>query len=352
MKPKSSSKIRLPAEWEKQGAVLLAWPHPHTLWASYIEKAEQVVLTVAEAISRHSNLIILARDTRYTWKKLRKAGVDLNRVTLADVNTNDIWTRDYGPITILKSGAPVLVKFKFNGWGHKYPSVKDNLATERLQKAGIFGKAPIRREHIVLEGGSIDSDGKGTILTTSTCLLNPNRNPPLSKSAIEKHLKKALGAKQILWLNHGQLEGDDTDGHVDTLARFAPDNAIVYVSCNDKKDTHYTELKMMEAELKAFRTLSGSRYRLFPLPWPSAKYDSKDNRMPATYANFLIINGSVLVPVYRDRNDRKALNVIRKAFPGFKVEGIDCRTLIRNHGSLHCITMQIPAGVFKAQQIG
>ena len=349
MKTGTNTKIRLPAEWEKQGAILLAWPHPHTLWASYIEQAEQVVLAVAAAISRYSSLIIIAGDTKYTWKKLRKAGVYLDRVTLADVDTNDIWTRDYGPITVLKSGSPVLVKFKFNGWGRKYPSAKDNLAAERLQKAGIFGSTPIRHEPIVLEGGSIDSDGKGTILTTSTCLLNPNRNLPLSKSAIEKHLKKALGAKQVLWLNHGQLEGDDTDAHVDTLARFAPGNTIVYVSCNDKKDSHYTELKMIEAELKALRTLSGRRYKLLPLPWPSAKYDSKDNRMPATYANFLVVNGAVLVPVYRDKNDKKALKVISRAFPGYKIEGIDCRTLIRNHGSLHCITMQIPSDVFKKQ---
>lgn len=347
MKSRANSKIRLPAEWEKQGAVLLAWPHPYTLWASYIEQAEQVVLAVAAAISRYSNLIIIARDTKCTWKKLRKAGVNLDRITLADVNTNDIWTRDYGPITVLKSGMPVLVKFRFNGWGRKYPSAKDNLATERLHNTGIFGSTPIRRERIVLEGGSVDSDGKGTILTTSTCLLNPNRNPSLSKSVIERYIRKALGAKQILWLNHGQLEGDDTDAHVDTLARFAPGNAIVYVSCNDRKDRHYTELKMMEAELKALRTLSGGRYKLFPLPWPSAKYDSKDNRMPATYANFLVINGAVLVPVYRDRNDKKALKIIRRAFPGYKIEGIDCRTLIRNHGSLHCITMQIPSEVFK-----
>ncbi|OGV68133.1 MAG: agmatine deiminase [Lentisphaerae bacterium RIFOXYA12_FULL_48_11] len=347
MKPRTNSQTRLPAEWEKQGAVLLAWPHPHTLWASYIDQAEQVVLAVASAISRHAHLIFIASDTKYTWKKLKKAGVDLNRVVLVDVNTNDIWTRDYGPITVLKSGSPVLVKFRFNGWGRKYPSAKDNLAIERLQKAGVFGDTPIRHERIVLEGGSIDSDGKGTILTTSTCLLNPNRNLPISKSAIEKHLRTALGAKQILWLNHGQLEGDDTDAHVDTLARFAPNNAIVYVSCSDKKDRHYTELKMMEAELKALRTLSGSRYKLFPLPWPAAKYDSKDNRMPATYANFLIINGAVLVPVYKDKNDQKALRIIRRAFPGYKVDGIDCRTLIRNHGSLHCITMQIPSSVFE-----
>ena len=351
MKHQPNSLTRLPAEWEKQGAVLLAWPHPGTPWKPVLHKIEPVFAAIASTISRYANLIIAVHDTRHVWKKLGNAGTNLNRITLAEIETNDTWTRDYGPITVIRSGAPVLLKYIFNGWGRKYPAGKDNRATTLLHSSGIFGRTVIRHKPIVLEGGSIDSDGNGTILTTSTCLLNPNRNPSLSKTAIGKCLKKDLGAKRILWLDHGYLEGDDTNSHVDTLARFGPGNAIIYVACDDRRDSHFHELKMMEAEIQALRTPSGKPYRLFPLPWPSTKLDSHGNRMPATYANFLILNGAVIMPFYRDKNDRKALNVIKKAFPGYKVEGIDCLPLILQHGSLHCSTMQIPAEVFERATI-
>ncbi|MDD4869323.1 MAG: agmatine deiminase family protein [Kiritimatiellae bacterium] len=338
---------RFPAEWEKQGAVLLAWPHGKTSWGPIAKLVEPVFKKIAAAISKRANLIIAVHDFRHVWKQLRKSGADTGRVILAKIEIDDTWIRDYGPITIIKSGSPVLLKFAFNGWGRKYPADKDNLAVSRFHSAGIFGRTAIWKIPLILEGGSIDSDGAGTILTTSACLLNPNRNPSLSRISIENRLKKTFGAKRILWLEHGQLEGDDTDGHVDTLARFAPGNAIVYVACDDERDPHFMELKKMEAELKAMRTLSGRPYKMFPLPWPSAKFDSDGNRLPATYANFLILNKAVLVPMYRDRNDGRAINAIRKAFPGYQVEGIDCLPLILQHGSLHCTTMQIPAIVFQ-----
>jgi agmatine deiminase len=197
-----------------------------------------------------------------------------------------------------------------------------------------------------MEGGSIESDGLGTILTTSECLLSPNRNPQLDKSEVEQAMASMLGARRVLWLNHGWLAGDDTDSHIDTLARICPDNIIVYQACNNPLDEHYQELKLMEEELKSFRAPDGAPYRLLPLPWPKARFDDQARRLPASYANFLVINGAVLAPTYGDpENDDKALACIGLAFPGREVIGVNCLPLIEQHGSLHCVTMQLPAGV-------
>jgi agmatine deiminase len=213
-----------------------------------------------------------------------------------------------------------------------------------MHAANLFGCTPLRSQHLVLEGGSIESDGRGTILTTSACLLSPNRNPGLTKAQIERQMLALFGARRMLWLDHGHMEGDDTDAHVDTLARLAPGDTIVYVACDDRTDAHYADLKAMEDELKALRTAAGKPYRLLPLPWPAAKFDEDGNRLPATYANFLVLNGAVLAPTYRDKADAVALKVIGKAFPGHDIIGIDCTPLIGQHGSLHCVTMQIPKG--------
>ena len=198
---------------------------------------------------------------------------------------------------------------------------------------------------LILEGGSVESDGKGTLLTTRECLLSPNRNPHLDQAAIEQELARCLGADHFLWLAHGYLAGDDTDSHIDTLARLAPDDTILYVHCDDPEDEHFPALAAMEKELAAFRTKGGKPYRRLPLPWPKARFDGEGNRLPATYANFLIINHAVLVPTYRDPKDSEALAVVAEAFPGREVIGIDCLPLIFQHGSLHCITMQLPEGV-------
>jgi agmatine deiminase len=199
---------------------------------------------------------------------------------------------------------------------------------------------------LIMEGGSIESDGLGTILTTSKCLLSPNRNPQLDKSEIEQAMASLLGARRVLWLNHGWLAGDDTDSHIDTLARICPENTIVYQACDNPLDEHFHELKLMEEELKTFRAPDGSSYRLIALPWPKARFDDQAHRLPATYANFLVINGAVLAPTYGDREiDDKALACIGQVFPGREVIGINCLPLIEQHGSLHCVTMHLPAGV-------
>ena len=337
---KSQKQKRLPAEWEPQDAVLLCWPHENTDWLPYLAAAENCFLEIAKAVTQFENLIIAVHDKTPVQKKLESAGVNLNRVALYEIPSNDTWARDFGPITIYENGAPAILDFQFTGWGEKFGAGLDNQITANLCAAGAFGNTPRRETDFILEGGSIESDGAGTLMTTAACLLNPNRNAQLSKELIEQKLAAEFGTEKFIWLNHGALAGDDTDAHIDTLARLCPDNTIVYVQCTDPNDEHFSGLQKMENELKQ---LSG--FRLLPLPWPAAKFDEEGNRLPATYANFLIINDAVLVPVYNDPNDAAALKIIQTAFPDRKIIGIDCSTLILQHGSLHCVTMQIPKGV-------
>lgn len=312
---------RLPAEWEPQDAVLLAWPHEHTDWKPVLDEAQRTFCEIRRAIERFERVILVAHDGY-------------------DIPTNDTWARDFGPITIEENGTPVLLDFTFNGWGGKFGAELDNAITRTLHGLGAFGSTDLRSIDLVLEGGSIESDGEGTLLATTECLLNPNRNPHLTKEQIEAVLKRELGVRTVLWLENGALAGDDTDAHIDTLARLCPRKTIVYVACDDPDDEHYQTLQAMEEELKRF-----DGYRLLPLPWPSAKFDDEGARLPATYANYLVVNRAVLVPTYNDPSDAKALDVIQAAYPDREIIGIDCSTLILQHGSLHCVTMQIPKGV-------
>lgn len=336
---------RLPAEWEEQDGVLLAWPHEETDWRSCLDEVEPVFLNIVETVSRFERVVLVAPDREAMEAKINGNGFDLDRIEIFEIDSNDTWARDFGPITVLNGDRPRILDFGFNGWGLKFPADLDNLLTRRLHKSGAFAKTPLETLGMILEGGSIESDGRGTILTTAECLLGPNRNPHLTRSEIEALLGGYLGADRFLWLHNGFLEGDDTDSHVDTLARLCPDDTILHVSCDTEKDAHYASLRAMEEELRNFRTRAGREYRLLPLPWPSPRHDGSGNRLPATYANYLVINGAVLVPTYRDRNDTAALTVVREAFPGREVIGIDCLPLIQQHGSLHCVTMQIPKGV-------
>ena len=232
--------------------------------------------------------------------------------------------------------------FKFNGWGLKFAADKDNLITSRLFDSGMFKGEYSNNLNFVLEGGSIESDGKGTLLTTRECLLSKNRNGQSSKEEIQAYLEKVFGISRVLWLDHGYLSGDDTDSHIDTLARLAPNDTILYVSTDDERDEHFTELKAMECQRQSFTTADGAKYKLLPLPLPTPIF-ADGERLPATYANFLIGNGFVLVPIYgQESNDSEAMSIISSAFPDRKVLGVDCRALIKQHGSLHCVTMQFP----------
>ena len=265
--------------------------------------------------------------------------------------SNDTWARDHGFITLMPQDAslpPRLLDFCFNGWGEKFPAHLDNAINRRLYEAGTFAGEYVDHLDFVLEGGSIESDGQGTIFTTTGCLLAPHRNQPLTKEQIEERLKDYLCAERILWIDHGNLAGDDTDGHIDTLVRVCPDNTLLYIGTDDTTDEHYAELRLMEEQLHSFQTLDGRPYRLLKLPLPRPILDEDGMRLPATHANFLVVNGAVLCPTYQQPDlDDKALEIIGQAFPGRDIVGIDCRSLIKQHGSLHCCTMQYPKGVLK-----
>ncbi len=333
---------RFPAEWEVNESVIITWPHAETDWAYMLDEVHGCYRNMIAAISQDCNLLIIIPDNEAADEIAKITNANHKNIRTVVVPTNDTWVRDYGLITTIEAnGKPIMNDFMFNGWGMKFAANKDNMVTrELLMSTEIHGEYRNRLE-FVLEGGSIESDGNGTLLTTSYCLTSPNRNGGMNESQIEEYLTQAFGLRKMIWLNHGALEGDDTDSHIDTLARFAPRNTILYVSCDDKWDTHYGELKDMEWELRHSTNANGEPFTLLPLPLPAPIYDEEGCRLPATYANFLILPFSVLVPTYaQPENDRKAIEQIAKAFPGRKIIGIDCRALIKQHGSLHCATMQ------------
>lgn len=340
--------IICPPEWAPQSGVMLTWPHAHSDWRGALDLVEPVFVELVQQISLHEKLLISCWDDAHlahVKTRLSLADADMDNVLLSIAPSNDTWVRDHGPITVLENGVPRLLNFTFNGWGNKFDATLDNQLTQRLHELKSFNDTKLQTIDFVLEGGSIEVDGEGTLLTTRRCLMAPTRNPHLSQQQVEATLGGLLGVDRFLWLDHGYLAGDDTDSHIDTLARFCDARTIAYVACDDPKDEHYAELKAMEDELKAFRTREGQPYTLVPLPWPQAKYDDDGHRLPATYANFLIINEVVLVPTYADWADKAALVQIKKCFPQREVIAVSCQPLILQHGSLHCVTMQLPAGV-------
>ncbi|WP_111640813.1 agmatine deiminase family protein [Marinimicrobium alkaliphilum] len=343
---------RLPAEWEPQDAVLLTWPHAGTDWDWLLDDVLPLYEALVTVIVDYADVILAVPEGEEDAirARLEAMTVPMESVHLYPVPSNDTWARDHGPLTVLTPDGPRLLDFGFNGWGGKFAAELDNRITGELSDRGAFPGAERAEQDWVLEGGSIEVDGQGTLLTTEVCLLNPNRNPGLSREAIEARLKAAFGVRKVNWLRHGHLEGDDTDSHIDTLARLCPGNVIAYVQCDDPDDSHYAELSAMEEELKAMTNADGEPYTLVPLPWPGVHLSEREDggRLPATYANFLIINGAVLVPLYDCPSDDDALEQVSQAFPGYEILGIPCATLIEQGGSLHCSTMQIPEGVLYA----
>jgi len=331
---------RMPAQWETQEFVQLVFPHHDTDWNEYLDEAVEVFVDIANNISKYQKVLIVAKELNKTKALFLKSKYKKN-LTFVKIDNNDTWSRDFGGITIEENEKMKILDFTFNGWGKKYPAKLDNKITRQLKLKGLLKQYSHQTISFVLEGGSIDSDGDGVIMTTSKCLLEKNRNPHLNKNSIEKQLISSLGAKKILWLNSGALIGDDTDSHIDTLARFISNDTIVYQSCDDENDENYQELKSMEEELKTFKNLKGAAYKLVALPWIEPKY-YKEDRLPATYANFLIINEAILVPTYNDENDVKTIKIFKNLFPKRDIIGINCTTLIQQHGSLHCVTMQYP----------
>lgn len=337
---------RLPAEWEPQGLVQLTWPHKDSLWYE-VEKVQACYTQIASAILRFEPLLIVCRSQAECVEDLRRNGLEkVDGIRFVECPINDTWARDHGGISVFgDAGEKLVLDFVFNGWGLKFAADWDNQITRRMYQAGAF--APdvnyVDMRPFVLEGGSIDTDGEGTLLATSECLCSLNRNEYLDQSQIEAHLSKAFGLRRILWLDHGTIAGDDTDSHVDILARFCSPDTIAYTACDDPADENYAPLKAMEQQLGTFRTLDGRPYRLLPLPLPDALY-LDDYRLPGSYANFLILNGAVLMPGAGSPKDAIAAAQLQKAFPGREIITIDCRPLLSGHGGLHCITMNYPAG--------
>ena len=331
-------------EWDNQDGILIAWPHAGTDWAYMLDEVTACYVEMARAILEDDERLVIVAPDADDVKASLGQDVDWQRISIIELPTNDTWVRDYGPIAVFKDGRTVLTDFTFNAWGMKFAADCDNLVTSRLQARGVFKAPLVNYRDLVLEGGSIETDGNGTVLTTTCCLTAPNRNDALSREQLEQELLDRLGCVKMLWLDHGSLSGDDTDGHIDTLARFAPAGVLLYCGCDNPEDEHYEPLMKMEEDLKQMTDAEGNPYHLIKLPLPDAMYD-EISRLPATYANFLVMNHQVLVPVYgQPENDVKACELIGQAFPGRKIKGIDCRPLICQHGSLHCATMQLPEG--------
>jgi len=340
--------ILFPPEWAPQSAVLIAWPYAEGDFDPWLADVETTYGLIAQAVARHQVLIIAVRDADHRGRvqtRLADLGVGRAHVRFVELPYNDVWVRDTAPLTVQTPGGAKLLDFRFNGWGGKYEHAEDARLARRLSESGVFGGTPMESIDFVLEGGSVETDGAGSLLTTARCLLNPSRNPSYDQSAIERQLQSAFGVRRILWLHHGYAEGDDTDAHVDTLARFCSIDTIAYTACDDSADALFGDLKAMENELQQLRTSDGAPYRLVPLPIPKPIYDEEGERLPATYANFLVINGTVLVPVYGDPADAVALTRLATCFPDREPVAIPSTPLIRQYGSIHCMSMQFPSTV-------
>lgn len=372
-----SENYRLPAEWEPQWGVMLTWPHEDTDWKPYLAEITETFVQMAREIARREHLLIVVPRAEIVPEEVRR----MERVVVFECPTDDTWARDHGPIVLTRSSGVqefgssgvrdgeagcMWLDFRFNGWGEKFSAENDNQIVRKLFEG--FSRSEKRKnsstlnaqrstlnfqlerhQDFVLEGGGIESDGCGTIFTTSQCLLAPNRNQPLSREELEAELKRRLRAERVVWLDHGNLIGDDTDGHIDTIVRCAPNDTLLYVGCDDPSDPHFADFQALEQQLHTLRTTDGRPYRLLKLPMAEAIFDEgtrmKDEgeRLPATYANFLILNGAVLVPIYaQPEKDAEALRIIAGAFPDRDIIPIDARTIVRQHGSVHCLTMQLP----------
>ena len=335
--------LQLPAEWEPQSGVMLTWPHCNTDWKPYLDEATGCFTDIAQAIVQKEKLLIVCASVDEV--KAALGNIDQSRIIFREIPSNDTWARDHAPICVRLNGAPCIYDFTFNGWGLKFAANHDNQITRKLYDSQAFSPRVGYRNmlHVVLEGGSIESDGAGVLLTTSRCLLSKNRNEYKSKEEIADYFQMIFGLKRILWLNKGYLAGDDTDSHIDTLARFCDPRTIAYVQCTDENDEHFKDLLQMERELQKFKTPDGKPYRLIPLPMAEPVYEDGE-RLPATYANFLIINGAVLTPCYNTPLDEIACLQLQQAFPDREIIPVNCLPLIKQHGSLHCVTMQLPEG--------
>ena len=336
---------RLPAEWEEQSAVQLTWPHEGTDWADNLADTLPVFAQIGAAITRFETLLCVVNNDAHAEQVkqlLLDAGADLTMARFAQAPCNDTWARDHGALTAIdENDQPIINDFIFNGWGNKYPAELDTQITQALIDQQVLNGTHLPSP-LVLEGGAIETDGQGTLLATRSSILNTNRNGDLSQEAMEAELTQRFGFSRYLWLSEGEMTGDDTDAHIDVLARFTSSNDIVFTTA-DTSDEDYWPLHAMQKELQAFTNLDGASYRLHALPPAGELYDEDGRRLSASYANFLIINGAVLLPVYGVDADEKAIKVLQDLFTDREIIPINCRRIIEQNGSLHCLTMQYPA---------
>lgn len=325
---------RMPAEWEKHSGTWLSWPkNKYFFYGKILDQVEETYLEIIKVLQENEKVFLLVNDEK-TEEGIRKRLSSSKNVTFYHIKTFDVWTRDYAPIFIKdKQGNVAAVKWIFNSWGNKYrEALADNKAGEEIVKASGVN---IFHPNIILEGGSIDTNGRDIFLTTEQCLLNKNRNPSLNRARIEEYLKNYLGAESVIWLKKG-IAGDDTDGHVDDIARFVNENTVVCAYEENKGDENYAVLE------ENWQLLHDSGLSIIKLPMPG-KIMGKNSRLPATYANFYIANKVVLLPVFNDKNDKTAINILQSLFLDREIIPIYCTALVHGHGTVHCVTQQMPA---------
>lgn len=320
---------RLQAEWEKQETLMIVFPTIQKDWQYCLKEIQTAYIQFINEVKKFQKCLILCDKKA----KIVHFFPDVKNLEFVEIITNDTWIRDFGGIDFFEDGVKKTYDFTFNAWGGKFESNLDNSVNEALHVKGILTSTLIK-ENFILEGGSIESNGAGVLLTTEHCLLNQNRNKELSKEEVLEKLKTLFGLEKVIMLTHGGLIGDDTDSHIDTLARFLDEKTIAYVQCENKEDIHFEELSLMEKELEK------SGFELFPLPLPLPNY-YENKRLPATYLNFVFINDALLVPTYNEQNDKKVLEKLQTFFPKKHVIGVDARAFIKEHGSLHCSCMNI-----------
>jgi len=340
----------MPAEWCPHQATWLSWPHNPETWPGVLADAERAMADAVAALAPHERVHINVLDDRHAEHvgALLEGRVAKGQVRFERIPTDDAWIRDYGAIVVADGDGFAALDFEYNAWGGKYPPFDQDRAVA-LQMADILGLRRIARP-MVLEGGSIDVNGRGLAIVTEQCLLNPNRNPGMNRDAIEACLAEAFGLTGILWLGDG-VAGDDTDGHVDNLARFVDTGRVVCAVAADRSDIDHAPLDANLKRLEAFRDREGRRLDVVELPQPDPVFRG-DDRLPASYANFYIANSVVLMPAYGSRADDRASGILQDCFPGREIVPIDCRALIVGLGALHCLTQQIPVMVSNRIQTG
>lgn len=338
--------FRMPAEWEPHAATWLAWPHNLDTWPGKFSPIPGIYVEMVTHLHSHEHVNICVNDAGAAAQLrhlLAQAGVNLGAITLYEIPTNDTWARDHGPIFLTRLQGNVVelavTDWRFNSWGRKYgPWDLDDAVPQKIAAALDL---PVFEPGIVLEGGSIDVNGRGTLLTTEACLLNPNRNPSLTRAEIEAYLRAYLGVQKILWLGEG-IVGDDTDGHIDDVARFVNPTTVVCAREDDPADVNYAPLRDNFTRLRRMSDQDGRPLQVIPLPMP-APVEYEGHRLPASYANFYIANGVVLVPTYNCPQDHQALTILQHLFPTRRVVGIPCTDLVWGLGAIHCVTQQQPA---------